>query len=114
MKLHRDLINTPFSEDILKKAERLGMNVIDYNKKYILTKVKTKTPNPYGYNNGDTITGFPYLIGNKNHVALFFEGSGEWFKTSSIVEFEATSDDGIYFETENSYYKLTPISFMVG
>lgn len=111
MKLHPRIKTeqtVEFQQAILNKAKETKLDKIDFTLRYNVVKQKAKKKNKYIADSGLIITrAYPYLIGNQDAVALYFNTIDEWFHTSQIIKCTKYKKF-IRVETQNSIYKLYP------
>jgi hypothetical protein len=108
MKVHSLIVeDKPDYVDLIKKnAKKVGLDKIDFDGFYTVKKLGAKNPSPRGYPDAYTvIKGSVVLIGNKEEVALYFNGLSDWFKTSAIISCKKVKN-GYKVETTNSLYLL--------
>jgi hypothetical protein len=92
-------------------AKDRGLDTLDYNAEYKLSKVSAKAD---GKDAGAgcylPMQGRIVLVGNGEVVCIACMGRGfSWFRTSPIVASKLEGDD-LVVETLNSFYKLTKVS----
>jgi len=96
---------------IKRKATLVGLDKIDYDKTYKITKLKSINPN--GYNGVILSRGVLQIVGtlDSGAVAVWLYASwisGEWFKTSPVQKVRKLKN-GYKVITQNSIYILTEV-----
>jgi len=101
MKFHP--LSEKYEKEIRENAKKVGLDKIDFDKRYYVTKIKSKSS---GRELDEfKIRGEPCLLGNEDFLKLYFNSISEWFMTSLVVSTEKDGDNYIV-ETENSTYLL--------
>lgn len=104
MRVHPAIIEG--TEEILSAAKLVGLDKIDYDKKYTLFKTEAKNKSTTGIpDDGYIDRGNVYIIGNEKQSALYLMNHDSWFKTSQVLSCEPI-ELGYRVETNNSIYEL--------
>lgn len=108
------MIVHPICKDLEKtiksNAVNVGLDKIDFTKRYKLTKIGSKNKSDQNQMTAHC-GGSIFLFGYENYVWICVVSASEYFKTSPVVNVldDSSSKKAYTIETENSFYRLDEI-----